>query len=56
MFAGGVTYSEIAAAAGIRTTSVRNAIYRIQYKLAVNTKQELILWTVRNGLPDEREE
>ena len=53
MFAGGKTYAEIAEARGNRTTSVRNAVYRIQEKLAIESKQELVIWAVEHGLMDE---
>ena len=33
--------------------TVRNTIYRIQDKLRVETKQELVIWAVRNGLMDD---
>ena len=33
--------------------TVRNAIYRIQQKLGVGSMQELVLWSVRNGLLGE---
>ena len=33
--------------------TVRNALYRIQNKLGVETKQELMIWAVRNGLLDD---
>ena len=33
--------------------TVRNTIYRIQAKLRVNSKQELVVWAVRNGLLDD---
>jgi len=32
---------------------VRNAIYRIEKKLGVATKQEIVVWAVRNGLLDD---
>ena len=30
-----------------------NAIYGIQDKLKIETKQELVVWAVRNGLLDD---
>ena len=33
--------------------TIRNTLYRIQNKLGVETKQELVIWAVRNGLLDE---
>ncbi len=53
IFAGGKTYAAIAEARGNRTTSVRNAIYRIQEKLAIDPKEELVVWAVEHGLLDD---
>ena len=53
MFASGNTYAQIADARGNKTVTVRNAIYRIQNKLGVTTKQEIVVWAVRNGLLDD---
>ena len=53
MFAQGRSYTEIANARGIKTTSIRNAIYRIQEKLGVDSKQGLVVWAVRNGLMED---
>ena len=53
MFARGNTYAQIAEARGNKTVTVRNAIYRIQDKLGVTTKQEIVVWAVRNGLLDD---
>ena len=52
-FAKGMSYARIAEARGIKPVTVRNAIYGIQSKLDVGTMQELVLWTVRNGLLDD---
>lgn len=52
-FAGGMSYARIAELRGIRPVTVRNAIYGIQQKLGVTSMQELVLWTVRNGLLDD---
>ncbi len=54
MFASGRSYAEIAEARGNKTTSVRNAVYLIQEKLALNSKQELVIWAMRNGLLDNQ--
>ena len=35
--------------------TIRNAIYGIQNKLGVESKQELVVWAVRNGLLDDWE-
>ena len=53
LFASGSRTSEIAEARGNSTATVRNTLYRIQDKLGVKTKQELVIWTVRNGLLDD---
>ena len=34
-------------------TTIRNAIYTIQVKLGVASKQEVVVWAVRNGLLDD---
>ena len=52
LFAQGMTYAEIAEAKGNRPLTVRNAIYAIQNKLRVKTKQELVVRAVRSGLLD----
>ena len=52
-FAQGMSYAQIAEAREIKPVTVRNAIYGIQHKLAVGTMQELVIWTVRNGLLDD---
>ena len=53
LFASGTSYPQIAEARGTTTVTVRNALYRIQDKLGVKTKQELVIWAVRNGLLDD---
>jgi DNA-binding NarL/FixJ family response regulator len=53
LFASGRSYAEIAEARGISTVTVRNTLYRIQDKLGIGTKQELVVWAVRGGLLDE---
>ena len=50
LFARGGSYVQIAQARGNSTVTVRNTIYRIQDKLGIKTKQELVIWAVRNGL------
>ena len=55
MFAGGMSYAQIAEARGNKTVSIRNAIYRMQDKLGLQSKQELVVWAVRNGLLDDVE-
>ena len=55
MFAQGQSYAMIAEARGNQPLTIRNAIYGIQDKLATETKQELVVWAVRNGLLDDVE-
>ena len=50
LFARGKSYPDIAAALGIGVVTVRNAVYRVQNKLGVHSKQEIVVWTVQNGL------
>ena len=50
MFANGNPYARIANAKGISPVTVRNTISRVQDKLGLETKQELVIWAVRNGL------
>jgi two-component system response regulator NreC len=52
-FARGLSYSEIAGFMGNRPLTIRNAVYAIQNKLGVKTKQELVVWAVRRGLLDD---
>ncbi len=51
-FASGKSYGQIADDLGVGMTTVRNAIYRVQDKLGVESKQEIVVWAVRNGLLD----
>ena len=53
LFAKGMSYAEIADVKGNRPLTVRNAIYAIQNKLKVKSKQELVVRAVRSGLLDE---
>ena len=56
LFASGRSYAEIAyydRAGGNSTVTVRNTVYRIQAKLGVSSKQEVVVWAVRNGLLDD---
>ena len=52
-FARGKSYAGIAEALGVSMTTVRNAVYRVQDKLGVESKQEIVVWAVRNGLLDD---
>ena len=54
-FARGKPYARIAEVLGVGTVTVRNAIYRVQDKLGVESKQEIVVWAVRNGLLDGEE-
>ena len=54
-FARGKSYARIAEDLGIGTVTVRNAIYRVQNKLGVESKQEIVVWAVQNGLLDGEE-
>ena len=51
-FALGESYTRIAEALCISTTTVKNTFYRIQDKLGVETKQEAVVWAAQNGLLD----
>lgn len=53
LFASGRSYTKIAEVRGISTVTVRNTLYRIQDKLGIKSKQELVVWSVRNGLVDD---
>lgn len=50
LFSQGLSYAEIAEARGNKPVTIRNAVYSIQDKLGVETKQALVVWAVRNGL------
>ena len=52
-FARGNSYAGIAGIVGNSPVTVRNTIYRIERKLGVRTKQEIVVWAVRNGLLDD---
>ncbi len=52
-FAKGMSYSAIAESRGNSSTTVRNTIYGIQDKLGFDSKQEVVVWAVRNGLLDD---
>ena len=53
LFAQGLSYAEIAEARGNQPVTIRNAVYGIQDKLKIETKQELVVWAVRSGLLNE---
>ena len=52
-FAQGNSYAQVAEIIGNSPITVRNTIYRIEQKLGVTTKQEIVVWAVRHGLLDE---
>ena len=52
LFAQGLSYAQIAEARGKRPLTIRNSIYGIQRKLQAKSKQEMVVWAVRNGLLD----
>ncbi len=54
-FASGKSYAQIAESLGVSMVTIRNGIYRIQDKLGMGTKQEIVVWAVRNGLLDEND-
>ena len=53
LFCRGMSYARIAEARGVRPVTIRNAVYGIQEKLGFSSKQEIVVWAVRNGLLDE---
>ena len=53
LFAQGLSYTKIAEARGNRTVTIRNAIYGIQEKLGAKSKQDIVVWAVRNGMLDQ---
>lgn len=52
LFAEGMSYAEIGDARGNRPLTIRNAIYSIRDKLGAKSRQEMVVWAVRNGLLD----
>ena len=53
LFAQGLSYAQIAETRGNQPVTVRNAIYGIQNKLGIETKQGLVVWAVQSGLLDD---
>ena len=49
-FSKGASYNTIAAARRVEPITIRNAICDIQAKLGADTKQEMVVWAVQNGL------
>ena len=54
-FCRGMSYAAIAEARGVKPVTIRNGLYSIQSKLGLGTKQEIVVWAVRNGLLDDME-
>ncbi len=52
-FCRGMSYRAIAEAREVKPVTIRNAIYAIQGKLGLGSKQEMVVWAVRNGLLDD---
>ena len=52
-FCRGLSYARIAEARGVKSVTIRNAVYAIQGKLSLDSKQEMVVWAVRNGLLDD---
>ncbi|MYC35715.1 MAG: response regulator transcription factor [Chloroflexi bacterium] len=55
LFSQGLSYAEVAKVRENQPLTIRNAIYAIQDKLGIGTKQELVVWAVRNGLLDDHQ-
>ena len=53
LFCRGMSYVAIAEAREVKVVTIRNAIYTIQVKLGVTSKQEIVVWAARNGLLDD---
>ena len=52
-FCRGMSYVAIAAEREVKVVTIRNAIYTIQIKLGVDSKQEIVVWAAQNGLLDD---
>ncbi len=52
-FCRGMSYVAIAEAREVKVATIRNAIYTIQVKLGVASKQEIVVWAAQNGLLDD---
>ena len=51
-FSRGESYAAIAVSRDVKPVTIRNAMYVIQSKLGLGTKQELVVWAVQNGILD----
>lgn len=54
-FAMGKSYAKIGQDLGVNMETARNAIYRVQDKLGLESKQEIVVWAVRHRLLDGEE-
>ena len=52
-FCRGMSYVAIAEEREVKVVTIRNALYTIQVKLGVASKQEVVAWALRNGLLDD---
>ena len=52
-FCRGMSYVAIAKARRVNVVTIRNAIYTIQVKLGVASKQEVVVWAAQNSLLDD---
>ena len=48
-----MSYVAIAKAREVKVVTIRNAIYTIQVKLGLDSKQEIVVWAAQNGLLDD---
>ena len=48
-----MSYARIAEAREVKPVTIRNAVHGIQRKLGFGSKQEIVVWAVRNGLLDD---
>ena len=55
LFCSGRSYAQIADADGIGRSTVRNVLHRVQDKVGTESKQEMVVWAVTNGLIDPAE-
>ena len=53
MFAQGMSFAAIGEVRGNNPMSVRNAVYAIQRKIGVGSRQEMGVWAARSGLLDD---
>ena len=53
LFVQGNTYAQIAEVRGNSPMSIRNAVYAIQRKLGLGSRQEMGVWAARSGLLDD---